>query len=335
MSRFFETLEPRQLLAGSPTSLSASGDSYSANSSNFSAAQVLTLTNTGSATLSMSSCSIVGDNARDFVYDDSAMSRNLAPGSSTTLKVAFKPPSLDLFTATLQIASNDPDQPVMSITLRGLGTSGRSEDAEPSLHGAVLDAYQIPLAVGDSDPSTNILDGPVRSEEVAMPLLRRARTMVWFTRNCSRCIPGKPIPSARSVGTHPHRSRPSTSCSSPRREAQTLTPRIVGSIKFDPGDAPFGLYSSWTTQTHGDSFSEDSLNLPWDTTTLDHGRKVRFYPYKPNGRIVANAYVVAFEEAFNSDFQDGVMLIDNVMQLAPPAPPMRFAVSSRRQRAST
>jgi hypothetical protein len=58
-------------------------------------------------------------------------------------------------------------------------------------------------------------------------------------------------------------------------------------------------------------YSQDALNT-WDRT-VEQGHKVRFYPYRtPAGEPVANAYVVAMEQAFNGDFQDAVLIIENV-----------------------
>jgi len=62
----------------------------------------------------------------------------------------------------------------------------------------------------------------------------------------------------------------------------------------------------------GSVFTQDALNT-WDTTT-DNKHKVRFYPYrKASGKTVPNTYVMAVEQAFNSDFQDAVLLVENVL----------------------
>jgi hypothetical protein len=97
----------------------------------------------------------------------------------------------------------------------------------------------------------------------------------------------------------------------PAGQAQRLSPEVKGVVSFDPKDWNFGLYSSWLIEPHGDSFSQDGLNT-WDRSA-DNGHKVRFYPYRtPSGKTLANTYVVAMEEAFNSDFEDAVMIIQNV-----------------------
>ena len=54
------------------------------------------------------------------------------------------------------IASDDADTPVAVVILRGLGTLGEGGSNEPSLQW-ILDTYQIPVNVGDPDPTDNSL----------------------------------------------------------------------------------------------------------------------------------------------------------------------------------
>jgi hypothetical protein len=90
-------------------------------------------------------------------------------------------------------------------------------------------------------------------------------------------------------------------------------PGAKGATRFDPGSVVFGLYSNWPVEQHGNVYTQDALNT-WDTTVTDHRHKVRFYPFrKSSGRTVPNTYVLAVEQAFNSDFQDAVLVIENVM----------------------
>jgi hypothetical protein len=112
--------------------------------------------------------------------------------------------------------------------------------------------------------------------------------------------------------------------------SQSLMPKAAGPTTFDPGSVNFGLYSNWPVEQHGNVYSQDALNT-WDTSA-DNKHKVRFYPYrKPSGRTVPNTYVVAVEQAFNSDFQDAVFVIENVApynQVIAPANPSATAISS-------
>jgi hypothetical protein len=101
--------------------------------------------------------------------------------------------------------------------------------------------------------------------------------------------------------------------SAPAGNSQTVNPTINGVTRFEPAGATFGLYASFPHQAHGPVYSQDALNT-WDAPGSS-GHKIRFFPYrKPNGAIQPNTYVIAFDEATdNIDFQDGVLIISNVV----------------------
>src|SRR5688500_13333730 len=80
-------------------------------------------------------------------------------GGTFILNVVFKPTSSTTFTiktSTVEIRSNDPDQPFIQVSLRGLPTAGTGGQLEPSLQ-RVLDLYQIPVNVGDANPDNTDL----------------------------------------------------------------------------------------------------------------------------------------------------------------------------------
>jgi len=81
-------------------------------------APVITLNNTGSATLSISSISVSGANAGDFAETNTCGS--VAPGDSCTISVAFTPTSTSLEAAMIAITDNSSDSP-QTITLSGAG----------------------------------------------------------------------------------------------------------------------------------------------------------------------------------------------------------------------
>src|SRR5205823_1657508 len=110
----------------------------------------------------------------------------------------------------------------------------------------------------------------------------------------------------------------------PSTDVQRINPHMIGVTSFDPGAAPFALYSSWPTQSYDKVVSENALNT-WESDESARG-KYRFYPLKnADGSAVENAFVVAIEEAKNNDYQDAVMIVRNVQKyvapLLPPDPP--------------
>lgn len=87
-----------------------------------SATETLTINNTGTATLSGLAVSISGANPGDFTLETPATTF-LAPSAGTTFKVAFRPTASGTRTATLQLASNDPDENPFTVTLTGTGVA--------------------------------------------------------------------------------------------------------------------------------------------------------------------------------------------------------------------
>ena len=318
MSVRVEALEPRQLLAAAvhsatPPDVVPSTDRlvFSQVQGTEGRPQQVKLKNRGKTPLTIQSVSLAGDDAGAFALTARRTSMTLRRGASVKFKVAFKPTGAAVFGAALQVNSNDQDTPLLAVALRGLGTAGRFEASEPSLQ-RVLDTFQIPVNVGDGNPATSELDGPMTNDESAAPLLKKAgpgRVRVSLLAVYS----WEWKPAVARIGWYAaDRSQRLRKALTVRPgSAQQLVPKASGKTTFDPGTGSFGLYSTWPSEQHGPVFSQDGLNT-WDRT-WDRGHKVRFFPLKtPAGEPVANAYVVAMEQAFNSDFQDAVLIIENV-----------------------
>jgi len=88
-----------------------------------SAAKVVTLKNTGTATLSITSISTSGTNAADFAQTHTC-GTSLAPGASCSISVTFKPAASGTRTASLSVADNASGSP-QKVKLTGIGTSAR------------------------------------------------------------------------------------------------------------------------------------------------------------------------------------------------------------------
>jgi hypothetical protein len=101
----------------SPTSLSFGSQSVGRTS----AAQTLTLTNTGSATLSITSLAVTRTNTSNFAVTD-ACGSSLAAGAKCTISVTFKPAVSGARAAALSITDNASGSP-QTVNLSGTGTS--------------------------------------------------------------------------------------------------------------------------------------------------------------------------------------------------------------------
>jgi len=90
-----------------------------------SAAQTVTLRNTGNTKLTISNLRLSGTNANQFqIAQKPTLPLTLAAGSVAKVSVAFKPTTQGPKGDLLQIQSNDPDTPLTTVSLRGLGTKG-------------------------------------------------------------------------------------------------------------------------------------------------------------------------------------------------------------------
>lgn len=125
-------------VALSSTSLTFAAQSTGSTS----AAQTVTLTNTGSAALSITSIAASGDFA-----ETNSCSSSLAPGANCTLSVTFTPTAGGARSGTLTITDNALDSP-QAVSLTGTGTTFAESPASSSLTissagGSATDAIQI------------------------------------------------------------------------------------------------------------------------------------------------------------------------------------------------
>ncbi|HWE01725.1 MAG TPA: fibronectin type III domain-containing protein [Tepidisphaeraceae bacterium] len=289
-----------------------------------------TITNTGADVLSFTSISVINAPsvpaaASDFTVVNAAnepASLNTV-GNSFTFQLQFNASIVGLETAILQIKSNDPVTPTLSVYLHGIGTAGLYGANEPSL-AQVLQANGIPTIVGagPNDVNINTVAYPESpdpsSQEVSMQVMMAASAgPVTITPLASFSANSQPV---SNIGYYTPGGATSTTqlFSIAQADAQTVTPTAVGATSFTPGAAPFGLFADFpgiSTPSGAPDYhySEDALNVPLDPV---NPRKIRFFPYETaTGVVVPNTYVFAVEDynstAFNS-FDNFVGIISNV-----------------------
>jgi hypothetical protein len=86
------------------------------------AAQVVTIKNSGTATLNLTSETITGTNATSFIKSATTCGATLAVSATCTVSVEFKPATTGALTAALSIADNAAGSP-QAVTLTGTGTA--------------------------------------------------------------------------------------------------------------------------------------------------------------------------------------------------------------------
>lgn len=115
-----------------------------------SATQSLTLTNSGTAPLTINSMSLSGSNASDFKLDAGNGPITLAPRASRTLTLRFTPSAPRPCTASLTIQDNAPGSPHV-VALRGTGTLPPPK-APGGLSAKVVSGTQIQLTWTSNSP---------------------------------------------------------------------------------------------------------------------------------------------------------------------------------------
>lgn len=90
------------------------------NAGSQSAAQTFTVNNSGSGVLNISTVSLGGSDPGEFQkLNDTCAAVSLQQGGNCTFAVVFKPTTTGTKTATIMIASNDPDTPSLGVPVRG------------------------------------------------------------------------------------------------------------------------------------------------------------------------------------------------------------------------
>ena len=94
---------------------------YGAVSVGFTSAQTFTVTNSGTATLAITTVAVAGPNASEFIIGTDTCSNHTvaASGGQCTIQVTFTPSSAGSKSATLRIHSDDPDTANLDVTLSG------------------------------------------------------------------------------------------------------------------------------------------------------------------------------------------------------------------------
>ncbi len=151
-----------------------------------SAAKTFTIRNTGLAALAITSVSVNGGNAGDFIVNTTGMLTSVPAIGSTTFSVTFTPAAIGSRTTTLRIVNNDADEAAFDITLTGTGLSftndtdgdGLNDASEAQLAGLGFD-WQVsqPSLVaalpGLLNPAGLYTTAQVRALNVGVPLLTK------------------------------------------------------------------------------------------------------------------------------------------------------------------
>lgn len=289
--------------------------------------------NTGGGTLSLNEVMVTGEDAERFALSPSGP-LELAAGESRELAVTFTPApdgSVGPQRATLLLRSEGAEDAVQEVYLGGLTVTGQEGTLEPSLQW-ILDAYGLPIATGDPDPTNSaltdgVVNGPV-GEEVWAQTFRRADPTKPVSAEVIAAFGVPDVAPVFEFGFYsaleaePTRQKLLSLPTDPPLNGQRLEPVIQPEVpdveagrvvRFEPPAGPFGFYSFWPTTRFFDErtvFTEKRRNT-FPGAAPHH---VRVYPLKTRGgAVVEDAFVLATDESVRLfDFNDAVVVVRNV-----------------------
>ncbi|PPK88535.1 putative Ig domain-containing protein [Neolewinella xylanilytica] len=281
------------------------------------------ITNEGNTDLTITGVTLEGPFASQFTFTGPATA-TLAPGETTTYTVTYAPnlnsSDLGYQEASLSIAGNGNKGEAFSVGLHGLKKAGFEGGEEPPLQD-VVDALGIGIDVGWTTLASNTSPAPM-GEEVLVPLFEAAGPGMVGIIPVARYSPAERLPFGWYTnlgGTVTLNEVGAQLGQGDLPNAQTLFPAVEEgtAASFDPLGAFFGIYVKSNTFNRV-NYTEDVLN-----TGIAH--RSRIYPVRDRtGQLVANSYLVTFEDASNGDYQDYVYLLTNVKPYAAGAQVLAF-----------
>ncbi len=273
------------------------------------------ISNPGDALLEGVMVNLNNTDSSDFSLNLTNFPSTISPQDSAAIHVIFAPKNVGPLAASLELTGLN--VPSVTINLSGLGVEGVGGTKEPSLQW-ILDTQlgAGTIQVGDDDPATTTIHSDPSLQTAA--LLGDELSAQLFERAADQAVEIEILGVYGPTSLNPVFGLgfyepdnivnqvdlfqvPNT----PAENAQTLNPALTGTLQFNPGSQPFGLFTKWTVYGNREVYSEDVLNT--FSNSIPH--HVRVYPLPGE----ANAYVVAVEGSVTSfDFQDLVFIIRNV-----------------------
>jgi hypothetical protein len=173
-----------------------------------SAAQVVTLKNTSTATLEIASGGIAlgGPNASAFSFTTTC-GTTLAPGASCTISVTFKPTTVGTLNATLSVASNAAGSP-QTVTLAGTGTGSTLITLSPAsltfpntVAGATSEAQPVTITNAGTGTVTLTSISIAGSNPASFEQLNVCGASLAPGASCTALVAFKPVSAAAQKAT--------------------------------------------------------------------------------------------------------------------------------------
>ncbi|MGB3773708.1 MAG: PKD domain-containing protein, partial [Leeuwenhoekiella sp.] len=276
--------------------------------------KIVVVSNDGTEPLVVSETVIAGEFADQFDAVSPSGSQIIEPGASLEFTVTYAPDlnrtNIGYQSAALTLNTNDEKTPSFEVGLYALKKTGFEGSNEPPLQD-VVDALGIGLDIGWTSLANTTDPAPIADEiETERWVKLNADTPVRITP-VARYSPAEALPFGWYTNDGEVFTQEIGVLKDGLTNAQTLYPPMESEesfTTFDPHSAVFGFYVESKTFNRT-NYTEDVLN---DGSGVDH--RARIYPNKDRqGNIIANSYLITFEDAENGDYQDYMFIIDNVV----------------------
>ncbi|NJO01232.1 MAG: hypothetical protein HC880_05605 [Bacteroidia bacterium] len=284
---------------------------FSAVNGNTSDPRSVRISNTGAAPVNITSLNFGGPHFS--VTSTHTFPISVDAGAFVDVQITFTPQVTVVgpLEDQLTVVDNDAVNPDLQIDLYGLSLKGYTGGNEPPLQDVVRTlGYGIfvgwsNLAVGTSKT--------LQGEEVFVQTFEKAGSGSVEITPVARFSPSEDLPFGYYI--------PNGSLAPPRTNldaiktgffnAQRLLPSTTSgaaSTQFNPGSQKFGFFVESPDQFMRVTYTEDALNAPSGVE-----RRVRTYALRDReGELVANSFLICFEDADNGDYQDYMFVIRNV-----------------------
>jgi hypothetical protein len=268
-------------------------------------AQRILLVNQASEARTVFAAALTGSAPEDFAVSGLAAPVQLQPRQTLEVSVSFVPHSNRIGSLSAQLMITTDSGP-LTLGLYGLATRGEEGVREPAL-ADVLTTLGYAVQVGTPDlilgTGSDLLGAEVRA-----PLFAPIGSEVTLTA-VARYSPDEDLPYGWYLPADAPVLNPVATIL--KGQFQTLRPVVQGVTTFSTGAKPFGIY------IHSNSFGRDTFTQEtFNVGQTKHA--VRVYPLRDRqGDLVPYAYLLAFEDATNGDYQDYVFTLEGVRALAP------------------
>jgi hypothetical protein len=285
--------------------------------------KTLAIRNGGSSPATVSGLAVSGTDGARFVSEGApAFPTTIAAGSALDVTIRFLPPSnapTSTFSGVLTATLMGSSAAAASAGLYGLAMS--TSNAEATLD-QVVKTLGYAVNVGGTTLTLGTGSAAIGDEILIRRFVKATVSEPVRLEAVARYSPWEAAPYGYYTGTAPNVTRHTLGTMS-RGPADNVTNRTLfpavdagAMLTFDPASEAFGIFAE--SQSNTASLGSDARFYQEDSLNDDQGgvlpvHRVRAYPLQSrSGQAIANSYLLACEEASNSDFQDYVFVIRNV-----------------------